>query len=43
MAYETPEIIDFGDLVELTAGQADGDFTDRSFPTNTPKRDLTFS
>lgn len=43
MLYETPEVVDYGTLTELTAGQTDGDFTDRDFPTNTPKRDLTFS
>jgi hypothetical protein len=43
MHYETPVIEDFGKLEELTAGQQDGDFTDRAFPVNTPKRDLTFS
>ena len=43
MTYEAPKIADYGTLVELTAGQADGDFTDRAFPANTPKRDLTFS
>lgn len=43
MAYETPRVVDYGDLLEMTAGQADGNFTDRTFPVNTPKRDLTFS
>ena len=43
MRYETPEVVDYGTLTELTAGQQDGDFTDRDFPANTPKRDLTFS
>ena len=41
--YETPAVVDYGDLVELTAGSTDGDFTDAAFPVNTPKRDLTFS
>jgi hypothetical protein len=41
--YETPAVVDYGDLVELTAGSADGDFTDAAFPVSTPKRDLTFS
>ena len=41
--YESPDVVDYGDLVELTAGSLDGDFTDAAFPTNTPKRDLTFS
>lgn len=43
MAYEPPAVTDYGTLTELTAGQSDGDFTDRDFPANTPKRDLTFS
>jgi hypothetical protein len=41
--YETPAVVDYGDLVELTAGSTDGDFTDAAFPVSTPKRDLTFS
>jgi hypothetical protein len=41
--YESPDVIDFGDLVELTAGQSDGEMTDATFPVNTPKRSLTFS
>jgi len=41
--YEAPQIIDYGTLVELTAAQSDGDFTDRDFPVHTPKKDLTFS
>jgi hypothetical protein len=43
MNYEAPQIEDFGTLTQLTAGQQDGNFTDRAFPINTPKRDLTFS
>ena len=43
MSYETPKVVDYGALVDLTAGQSNGDFTDRAFPTNTPKKDLTFS
>jgi hypothetical protein len=43
MQYEKPEVVDYGTLTDLTAGQVDGDFTDRDFPVNTPKRDLTFS
>jgi hypothetical protein len=43
MQYEAPTLEDFGSLTELTAGQTDGNFTDRAFPVNTPKRDLTFS
>ena len=41
--YEAPVVTDYGNLTEITAGMSDGNFTDRSFPVNTPKRDLTFS
>lgn len=41
--YEAPQITDYGTLVELTAAQSDGEFTDRDFPVHTPKKDLTFS
>ena len=40
--YEKPKVIDYGDLVELTAGSRTGDFLDANFPINTPKRNLTF-
>jgi hypothetical protein len=43
MAYQAPKVVDYGTLVQLTAGQKDGDFTDRAFPDHTPKKDLTFS
>jgi hypothetical protein len=43
MAYEAPHVTDYGTLVELTAGQTDGNFTDADFPAHTPKADLTFS
>ena len=43
MDYEAPAVTDYGTLVELTAAQEDGNFTDKDFPVNTPKRDLTFS
>jgi hypothetical protein len=43
MHYEAPTVVDYGTLVELTAAQADGNFTDRDFPQHTPKEDLTFS
>jgi hypothetical protein len=43
MAYEAPTVKDYGTLVQLTAGQTDGDFTDADFPAHTPKKDLTFS
>jgi hypothetical protein len=43
MRYEGPAVKDYGTLVELTEAQQDGDFTDKDFPVNTPKKDLTFS
>jgi hypothetical protein len=42
--YDAPRIIeDHGDLVELTAAQVSGNFTDAAFPPHTPKGDITFS
>lgn len=41
--YEPPRVTDHGALQDVTAGQADGDTTDRDFPAGTPKADLTFS
>ena len=41
--YETPRIEDHGSLEELTAGQKEGESTDRAFPIHTPKKELTFS
>jgi hypothetical protein len=43
MNYEAPEVVDYGTLVDLTAGQTDGNFTDRNFPVDTPRDELTFS
>jgi hypothetical protein len=43
VSYEKPAIADYGDLVELTALQQDGNFTDAAFPDHTPRGDLTFS
>jgi hypothetical protein len=43
VSYQPPTVNDYGTLVELTAAQATGNFTDRDFPVNTPKEDLTFS
>ena len=41
--YTAPRITVLGDIEAITLGNHDGDFTDASFPANTPKRDLTFS
>jgi hypothetical protein len=43
VGYETPAIADYGDLVELTAAAATGNFLDADFPDGTPVADLTFS
>jgi hypothetical protein len=43
MKYEAPVITDYGTLVALTAGQSEGEETDRDFPAHTKKSDLTFS
>jgi hypothetical protein len=43
MTYQAPKVTDYGSLVQLTAGQQNGNFTDRAFPDHTPKQDLTFS
>ena len=43
MEYESPRVLDYGTLTEVTAAQATGNFTDRDFPAGTPKDDLTFS
>jgi hypothetical protein len=41
--YEKPEVIDYGDLKELTERQVVGIKTDKTFPAGTPLFDLTFS
>jgi len=41
--YESPDVVDYGDLVELTAAGSDGDALDADFPVNTKKSALTFS
>jgi hypothetical protein len=43
MQYEAPEITDYGTLTDLTAGTQDGNLTDRDFPVNTPRDEITFS
>jgi hypothetical protein len=42
-AYEAPAVVDYGDLVALTAMHSDGNYTDQDFPAHTPKGALTFS
>ncbi len=41
--YESPEVVDYGDLVELTAAGTDGDCLDADFPAGTNRGKLTFS
>jgi hypothetical protein len=41
--YQAPEIVDYGDLTELTAGLSTGANLDASFPDGTPFSQLTFS
>ena len=41
--YERPDVVDYGDLVELTAGNSDGESLDQTFQVGTLKSNLTFS
>jgi hypothetical protein len=41
--YGAPQIVDYGDLVQLTAAAENGNFTDMAFPPGTPRGDITFS
>lgn len=41
--YESPEVVDYGDLIELTAAGTDGDCLDSDFPAGTSRGKLTFS
>jgi hypothetical protein len=43
MEYIKPEIVDYGNLAELTAGSQTGSHLDAAFPAGTPYGDLTFS
>lgn len=40
--YSTPHITVIGDIETITLGNANGQFTDAAFPTNTPRRNITF-
>lgn len=41
--YEKPQIVDHGDLTDLTAGKSTGITLDATFPVGTLTKDLTFS
>jgi hypothetical protein len=43
LEYEAPEVVDYGDLTELTAAATSGPSLDATFPDGTPFGDLTFS
>src|SRR5919197_5799971 len=41
--YEAPEVVDYGDLIELTAAGGDGDCLDADYPIGTRRSALGFS
>jgi hypothetical protein len=41
--YGAPQIVDYGDLQELTAAAVNGKFTDALFTAHTPIDSLTFT
>ena len=43
MEYVKPEVVDYGDLAELTAGTQNGDWLDATQPVGTHRGQLTFS
>lgn len=43
IVYEKPVLTQVGSLETLTQGHSTGQKLDSSFPTSTPKGDLTFS
>ncbi len=42
-SYESPRLVVHGDVEKVTQGTANGNFTDKQFPVDTPKPQLTFS
>jgi hypothetical protein len=42
-SYEPPQVVDYGDLVELTAGGSNGGCLDADFAAGTKSNALTFS
>ncbi len=42
-AYEPPDVVDYGDLTELTAGQSNGHVLDSDFHAGADFRHPTFS
>jgi hypothetical protein len=41
--YQAPEVVDYGDLTDLTAALTTGHHLDATFPSGTPFSQLTFS
>lgn len=41
--YELPTITKIGSIEAVTQASVGGDFTDATFPTTTPRGELTFS
>jgi hypothetical protein len=41
--YSSPTLTVYGDVEVITQGSDFGSFLDQSFPTGTPRRNLTFS
>jgi len=41
--YVAPRIIVLGDIEAITLGNSDGELTDDAFPSQTPRKLLTFS
>lgn len=41
--YEAPSIIELGTVADVTMGGVDGNLTDATFPSETPRDELTFS
>ena len=41
--YEAPQVVDYGDLIELTAAGGDGDCLDADYPVGTKRANLGFS
>jgi hypothetical protein len=43
MEYESPKVVDYGTLVDLTAARDHSHHTDCNFPSGTPSHDMCFS
>lgn len=41
--YQAPKLVVHGTVAQMTQATGQGNFTDKLFPNNTPKNQLTFS